>query len=175
MRPVTIPVVVAAALAACAALLADEEKKPDEEKFHAERLHRPQDTAPPKQIIVPRPPSDYRPKGSLLATAHHQPRRVDTAELHRRKLNLYAGHIVTHSLPGPGRPVSPVAVTRTPRVETREGPNFAVITYWSFIAVAAFVTLWLLAKAFQQKFLRGGLDETTRPRGPKHHTPPRDR
>jgi len=175
MRRLRTPVVVAAALMTCALLLADEEKPPEGEEFHPERLHRPQDTAPPEQVVVPRPPSAYRPKGSLLATAHHQPKRVDTDELRHRKLNLYAGHIVTRSLPAPGDPVFPLSVARAPDVETTRRPNLALIIYWLFIAAATAVTVWLLARAFQQNLRRHGRDETTAPRGPQDPTSSRDR
>jgi hypothetical protein len=108
-------------------------------------IHRPQDVAPPELIIVPRPPSEYLAPGSLLSTARHEPRQVDTDELLRRKYDLYAGGMVTHSLPGPGGTGSPIVPGGAAEPESRR-LNPAAVTWWTFIAACMGLASWLLAK-----------------------------
>jgi len=151
MRHVRVLVAAAAVLTACAAVHAAPKTEPPDGEFHPERLHRPQDCAPPEQIIVPRPPLEARPKGSLISTAQHQPRRVDTHELLRRKYDLYAGRQVTHSLPGAGGPVSPAAVETPAGLTPPQGLTLADVAFWSFVAVCALTALWLLAKVVRRR------------------------
>ncbi len=146
MKHLKILTVFAAAVFAGAAVVADQKDTSVKEEFHPELIHRPQDVAPPEHIIVPRPAVEARPKGTLLRTAQHRPRHIDTDELLRRKYDLYAGRIVTHSLPGAAGPVSRMAVQEPAKLHTTDGLNFAAIAYWSFISACTVTGLWLLAK-----------------------------
>ena len=151
MRPTRILTTVSVVLVACAMLRAAPKPEPPKEEFHPELLHRPQDVAPPEQIIVPRPALEARPEGSLIRTAQHQPRRIDTDELLRRKYDLYAGRKVTRSLPGAGGLVSPADVREPAALQTRQGFTLAAVAYWSFIAVCVLAALWLLAKVLRSR------------------------
>lgn len=114
-------------------------------------LHRPQDVAPSEQVIVPRPPEEARPKGSLLATAQHPPRRIDTEELLRRKHGFYEGHVICRSLPGAVGPVSPVAGGRPTDLAVGQGAELGTVVYWLLLAATALGALWLLIKVFLNK------------------------
>lgn len=151
MRRLKTFIAAATALAVCAALAAGEKKKPADEDFHPELIHRPQDLAPPEQFIVPRPPVETRPKGSLLRKAHHQPRRIDTSELLRRKYALYAGEIVSHSLPTPGGPVSPLPPRQAAEFQPKNDRNFAAVAFWAVIAACATAALWFLLKVLRNR------------------------
>jgi len=146
MRHLKIIVPTVAWLVACAVLAADQQAASGEEDVPPGLLHRPQDVAPPELIVVPRDPSEYRPKGGLLSAAQHQPRRVDADELLRRKYDLYDGRVVSQSLSGPGGPVSSLPARQPTGPDAGGNRNLADIGYWSFVAVCALVASWLLTK-----------------------------
>lgn len=148
MRRVGLPAVTAAMLALCGVLGADEPGESPRNVVPPDRLHRPQDVAPPELVIVPRPPSEYRPEGSLLRTAHHRPRRVDIEELHRRKLDMYAGHVIPHPLPSPSGTVSSVARAKPEALKPGQERNLAGTAWWCLVAGCAVAAFWLFGKVF---------------------------
>jgi hypothetical protein len=110
-------------------------------------IHRPQDVAPPDLVIVPRPASDYRPEGSLLSQAAHQPRMVDLDELARRKQAQYAGETFTGELPVPGcAAVASVPPTPMPPQDVEER-GMASVFYWSVTGAMVLAAFWLTLKA----------------------------
>ena len=119
---------------------------PEEERVVPGTLHRPQDQAPAELVIVPRPPEEYLPPGSLLSTGVRAKRPVDLEELHRRKLSMYAGRPETRSLPStsdaPAGP-PPLVLADAPLAP---GTNFGALVFWSLVSCCVVVTLWLLLR-----------------------------
>ena len=140
-------------LAVCAAApglwaRGDGKKRDDENELRRELIHRPQDVAPPEQVIVARPYTDYRVEGGLLRQAAHQPRRVDLDELARRKRGLYAGKTYTNRLPALGE-ADGVIAQQAPIVirDGRERGSLAVIAYWTVMMACGVAAAWLLMKS----------------------------
>ena len=111
-------------------------------------IHRPQDVAPPELVIVPRPPEEYLPKGSLLATGARGPRQVDLDELRRRKLDMYAGKASTDSLPLAAGAVCPVASLPVPQPVRPPQRDLAALLYWSVVAGCLLGAAWLFLRVF---------------------------
>ncbi len=140
---------VAAVCLLCAPVCADN-SLPDDLRTHKGKIHRPQDTAPDEQIIIPRPAVECRPEGSLLSKAYHNPAKVDTDELHRRKKQFYAGSKINQSLTRPEGytlMAAPRRNTAAPR-EMDSHLGYAEATFWALVAACALATAWLLAKSF---------------------------
>jgi len=129
-----------------AALAGDAARVAPADMANRHRLKRPEDIAPPEQIVVPRGASEYRPEGSLLSTAEHRPQQVDLDELHRRKLKLYAGRRVSESLPrADGAQNHAEAQTTSVDVRT-EGGTAAAFVFWSFISLCVLLAAWLTTR-----------------------------
>ena len=117
------------------------------------RLNRPQDFAPPVLVVVPRPPEEYLPKQSLLATGVGGRRQINVAELHRHQLALYSGERQAFSVPGlmgevPVRVVSPRCAL--PPAEF----NYGAVVFWGITGLCVLVSLLLLARvvaSFQRR------------------------
>lgn len=106
-------------------------------------LNRPQDYAPAEMVIVPRPPEEYLPKGSLLSGASREKRLVDVDELRRRKLAMYEGETQTSALPassGAPTPSSPKALPAT----SSAGTEYGAMAFWAFIGACALAAAGLL-------------------------------
>jgi hypothetical protein len=133
---------------ACPALCAEDGGGPGEAVVAPGTLHRPQDVAPQELVIVPRPPEEYLPKGSLLAAGARGPRQVDLDDLRRRMLDMYAGKPATDSLaPVDGAAVAPAPAPPPGRPRDEER-GLAALVYWSLIAGCAVSALWLLLKVY---------------------------
>jgi hypothetical protein len=133
-----------AAAAVCGSLAAAPDDGERAGVLPAGKLHLPQDTAPPEQVIVPRPTVEARPKGSLLAQAEAPARQIDVDELYRRKRLLYGGGGFSDSLPGTG-PEAPLARRRQGAL-TRVSSRWGQLTFWLLVSVAGLTTCVLLIK-----------------------------
>ena len=136
----------------CAVLWAD----PDEDvKLRLDRIHRPQDTAPSRQTVVPRPHTDYRVEGGLLHDAAHRPRRVDVDELASRKRGLYDGKVYTDDLASAGE-ANPATAPPSVAVAEDQGTRtpLGTMVYWCVVALCAFATAWFLAKTVLARLSR---------------------
>jgi len=142
MLPTTMVVMLAAAAATCA----DGGKPSPEDEANRSRLHRPEDTAPPEQIIIPRPYTDYRAKGSMLAKARHQPKRVDVDELRRRRLDMYKGQRTSRTLPGASQSGVPHVAQTPVGVVVEDRVSTAAVAFWSFIAACVLCAAWLITR-----------------------------
>ncbi len=109
------------------------------------KLKRPQDFAPPRLTVVPRPPEEYRPKNSLLATGVGGRRQVDTAELHRRQLAMYSGERQTDSLPGLTGNM-PMPVVAPVRALSPSETNYGAIAFWTFVVLSLLLSVALIAR-----------------------------
>ena len=130
-------------------LRAEEDAPPSDGVIRPGQIHRPQDVAPPELVIVPRCACDYRPPGTLLATALHQAVRVDADELLRRKYDCYDGKLVNSSLPTDAGPVLFVPAGALTENRSTDDRNLAVITWWIFITGCVVTTAWLLTRTFR--------------------------
>ena len=140
------------AASACPALFAEDAAAPEEQYVPPGRVNRPQDFAPPDLVIVPRPPEEYLPQGSLLAAGAREKRQVDLDELRRRKIAMYAGRLETRTLPSDSDGPSaerPLAIDLPPAPPA----NLGVVVFWSVVAACIAVSLWLflrIALAFRR-------------------------
>jgi hypothetical protein len=144
MRGTTRILCMAAVLATAAASFAAD-NAPAEETVRPELVHRPQDQAPAELIIVPRPPEEYLPEGSLLAAGAREKRQVDLDELRRRKIEMYAGRLETRTLPSASDAPSagrPLALELPPAPQA----NFGVVVFWSLVAACVAASLWLFLR-----------------------------